>query len=76
MPSTVEHQTNRFGIETMLFDQDARRERRDGVAVENGHGRLQDDRTAIEFGRDQVHGRAAHANTMVERLTLRVETRE
>jgi hypothetical protein len=60
----------------MFLNQDARRQRVDGVVVMNGHWRLQHDGTAIELARHEVHGRAADVNAVLERLLLGVETRE
>ena len=48
----------------------------DRVVIEHRHGRLQDDRTAVELCRHEVHGRTAHPDAMLERLALRVETGE
>ena len=48
----------------------------DGVVVQHRHGRLQDDRTTIELGRDQMHGGAADPHTVLERLALRIEARK
>ena len=57
----------------MLFDENACRQRLDGVAVEHRHGGLQHDRPVVELGVHDVHRRAGHTDAMLERLTLRVE---
>ena len=38
-----------------------------------GTAACSDDRPAVEFGVDEMHGRAAHAHAVLERLPLRVE---
>ena len=57
-PIVLKHHPDRFGIDPVLLDQNARRQRLDGVVVSNRHGGLQHDRTAVELRRDQVDGRA------------------
>ena len=58
----------------MLLDEDPRRQRLDRVIVEHRHGGLQDDRTVVELGCHQMHGRARDAHAVFERLPLRVES--
>ena len=69
----LEHEADGFGIEAVLLDEDARRQRLDRVVVEHRNRRLQDDRPAVELGGHQMHGRAGHPDAVLERLTLRVE---
>ena len=75
-PAAVEHQLNRFGINPMLFEQDARRQRIDRVVGEHRDRGLNDDRPAVQFRRHQVDRRARDAHAMRERLSLRIESRE
>ena len=61
----------------MLFDQDARRQRRRrSHHPDTGTAACRTIGPIVESGGDQVHGRSAHADTVDERLTLRVETGE
>ena len=57
----------------MLFGQDPRRQRIHRVVFEDRHGGLQDDRSAIELGRHEVHGRTRDAHPVRERLPLRAQ---
>ena len=57
----------------MLLDQDARRQRLDGVVVQHRHRRLQHDRPGVEIRVHQMHRRAGDAHAVLERLALRVE---
>ena len=56
-PSSVEHDLNRFGVQPVLLDQDSRRKRLDGVAIEHRNRRLYDDRTIVEIRGNEVNGR-------------------
>ena len=60
----------------MLFDQDARRQRLRRVIVSHGNRRLRDDRAAVEFTRDEMHGDARDLDAVRPGLALRVDARE
>ena len=57
----------------MLLDEYPRRQRFHRIVVQHRNGRLQDDRPAVQLGRHEVHGRAADADAILERLPLRVK---
>src|SRR4051812_23974819 len=67
-PLAVEDDPDRLWIEAMFLDQNPLRQRVDRVVVSDRYGRLQDDRTAVQFVRDQMDGRAADPHAVVERL--------
>src|SRR5689334_6038850 len=46
------------------------------VPLPNGHGALEDDRTPVDLGRDEVHRATGDLDTVVERLLLSVQPRE
>ena len=60
----------------MLLPQDARGERFHGVAIEYRHRRLQHDRARVQFLIHEVDRAAGDLDAVLERLMLRVETRE
>ena len=57
----------------MLLDEDPRRQRLHGVVVEHRNSGLHHDRSTVQLGCDEMHGRAADPHAVVERLALRVE---
>ena len=63
-------------IDSVLFDQDALRQRRRRVLVEHRDRRLQNDGAAIELAGDQMNRRAADADAVRKRLRLRVHARK
>ena len=60
----------------MLLDEDPRAQRVGRISVEHRHRPLNDDRSAIELRRHQVHGHAADLDAVLERLALRVDARK
>lgn len=54
----------------MLLDQNPLRQAVDGIVVEDGHRRLQNDWAGIEAAVYKMHGRARHSNTVLEGLPL------
>ncbi len=76
LPASLEHDPYRLRIEPMLLDEDSCRQRLHRVGIEHRHGGLKHDWAAIELRRHQMHGRAAHAHAVLQRLPLRVEPRK
>jgi len=60
----------------MLLAEDARRQRLGGVVIAHWHGSLDDDGTAIELRRDEMHGHAGDLHAILDRLALSVYSRE
>ena len=60
----------------MLSLQDAIRECLSCVVIENGDSPLQDDRTRVELGRDQVDGDTADLHSVLDRLMLGIHSRK
>src|SRR4051794_28025763 len=75
-PSAVQNQLDRFGIDAVLLNQDARRERRRYVVVEHGNGCLEHDWPAVELAGHEMDGCATDANAVRQRLRLRIHTGE
>src|SRR5438132_8185136 len=67
---------NRLREDAVLLDEYARGERFLRVIGHNGHGRLNDDRTAVELRGDKVHRTAVDAHAGFERAAVRVKTGE
>ena len=67
---------DRFGINFVLFGEDAGRERFERVPVEDRDGGLQKDRAAVEVFVNEMHCTSGHLDAMNKRLVLRVETGE
>jgi hypothetical protein len=73
---SVEDQSDRFRINPVLVRQDVIRERFGRVIISDFHSRLQNDRTCIEIGRDEVHGCPRNFYAVPPRLLLRVKAWE
>ena len=58
----------------MLFLENARRQGRFGVVIENSNRPLNHDRSIIQFGSDEVHTGAGDLHAMIQRLTLRTDS--
>ena len=69
----IDKQRHRFGVETMLFDQDARGESVGRIVVKHRNDRLRDDRAAVERFVNEVDCAAAPFNAVLNGLTMRVE---
>ena len=68
LPLTVQHQSDRLGVDAMLLDQDARRERLDRIVREYRHGGLKHDRAGVEFLHDEVHCGTRYADAVFKVL--------
>ena len=60
----------------MLLFEYARGEGLDGVIFQHGHSALRDDWTTIERLVNKVDRASTHLHAMLERLSLRIESRE
>src|ERR1051325_4293521 len=63
-----------FRVEFVFLFEDARGECLDGVAFQHGHCALRDDWTTIERLVDEVDRATTHLHTVLERLSLCVES--
>jgi hypothetical protein len=75
-PSTREDDANRFRVEAMLLDENARGEPLNSIVLEDRHRGLQNDRTGVNVRRHQMDRRSAQPDAMLQRLFLRVDTGE
>src|SRR5688572_18245918 len=73
-PRAVKDDAHGFGIREVFLLQDACRQRAGCIGVEHGHGPLQDNRAGIEVAGNEMHGHAAHFDSVLERLALRVDS--
>ena len=72
----AQYQVNRFGVDTVLFGENARRQGVFRVFVENRYGSLDQNRSRVEMLIDEMHRTAGKLDTVLERLMLRFEARE
>jgi 2-succinyl-5-enolpyruvyl-6-hydroxy-3-cyclohexene-1-carboxylate synthase len=73
MPQQV---CNGLRVEEVFLGQHTRRQRIGCVARQDGHDRLRQNRTVIEFGGHLVHRRAGHFAASIECPLVRVQTRK
>src|SRR5712692_3949826 len=71
-PSAGQHNPNGLGVDSVLLDQNPRRERVHRVIVQNRNGRLNDDRARVQLRGDEMHRRATDAHAVLEGTPLRV----
>jgi len=75
--TTLGEQANGLRIQAMLLGEDASRQRILRVVRLHRHARLQDYRPGVHRPVvDEVHGRSGNLRPVLQRLALRVETRE
>src|SRR5690348_1832476 len=74
--AAFEDDAHGFGIDAMLFGEDAGGERLLGVVVADGHGGLEDDGAGVEIFVHEVHSAAGDFHAVIERLALGFESRE
>lgn len=74
--SPLDHPSNRARQQNMLKTQHPRRQHRSVIAIEHRHHGLRNDGAMIEFGRDQMHGRAMKANPGGQRSRMSIEPDE
>src|SRR5436190_5565504 len=70
----AEHDINSFGVELVLFDQDARRQTLGRITVTDRHLALRDDGPAVQRLINKMYGAPADLCAMRQGLLLRVET--
>lgn len=68
-----EHQFDRFGVNAVFLDEDARAQRIGCVVVEHGYNGLPDNGAVVESAGDEVNRRAAEFNAVFQRSRLDVE---
>src|SRR5262249_13696906 len=71
-----QHEVDRLGIDSMLFFQNACRERLPCVIVLDGNHRLQNDRSTIESIVHKVYRASAEFDAVLQRFLLRIHTRK
>ena len=72
----TEHHPDGFRINAMLLGENACGKRFIGVVVQNRYGYLEDDWTCIQLLIDKVNGAPRDLHPVLERLMLRVKSRE
>src|SRR5262245_21965814 len=75
-PLAGEHAPNRVRVNAMFLDENPRAEALRRVVVEDRHRGLQHNRSRVELVRDEMDRRAAHADAILQRLSLCVQTGE
>lgn len=72
----LDHPSNRARQQRVLKTQHPRRQRRSVIVIEHRHHGLRNDGAHIEFGRDQMDGRAVQANPSGQRTGMSIESGE
>ena len=75
-PRFMEEDADRVRVDAVFDLEDPRGQGVHGVGVEHRHGGLEDDRAGVEIAVHEMHGGAADAHAVRERLVLRVEPGE
>src|SRR6185437_5457155 len=71
--TAFEHDAHGFGVDAVLFGEDASGERIHRIVVANWNGGLQDDRAGVEIFVDEMHGAADEFYAVLESLALSFE---
>lgn len=74
--SPLDHPSNRARQQNMLKPQHPGCQRRSVIAIEHRHHGLRNDGAMVEFGRDQMRGRAMKANPGGQRTRMGIEPDE
>src|SRR6202790_4028455 len=74
--SAFEDDAHSFGVDAMLFGENASGERSFSVVVEHANGGLQYNRAGVEIFVHEMHGAAGEFHSILERLALGLQARK
>jgi len=74
--AALQHNAHSFGIDAMLFFQDARGERLRRIVIEHGHDGLQDNRPGVDILIHKVYRATGISHAVFQSLALCLEPRK